>query len=142
MGVIVLEKGDICQQTTEAIVNAANTELQHGGGVAGAIVRAGGERIQEESNRIAPIPLGEAASEESVRQSIVSSFKRATALGVKSLAFPAIGAGIARFPLEQCAELSLTIARDYASTFDKITFVLYNEAAWRAFTAAYRRLIG
>ena len=164
MGSIFLEKGDICQQETEAIVNAANNELLHGGGVAGAIVKAGGNIIQEESNKIAPILLGEAAvtsggklkakyvihaasmklgenaSEENVRKSILNSFKRAEELGIKTIAFPAIGAGIAQFPLDRCARISLEIAKEYADKFDKIVFVLYNDKAYEAFNRAYQGL--
>jgi len=59
---IVIKQGDITQESTDAIVNAANTELMLGAGVAGAIRRAGGPEIQEECSRIGPIPLGEAAT--------------------------------------------------------------------------------
>ena len=165
MGTIFLKKGDICQQQTEAIVNAANNELFHGGGVAGAIIKAGGSIIQKESNRIAPIPLGEAAvtsagklkanyvihaasmrlgeaaSEENVRNSIINSFKRAEELDVKTIAFPAIGAGVARFPLDKCAKISLEVAGEYIKKFEKIIFVLYNDEAFKAFESTYKKLI-
>jgi len=164
MGNILLKKGDITEQQTEAIVNAANNELLHGGGVAGAIVRAGGKIIQKESSKIAPILLGEAAvtsggklkakyvihaasmklgetaSEENVRNSIRNSFIRAEELGIKTIALPAIGAGIARFPLDKCARISLELAREYSDKFEKIVFVLYSQEAFKAFELVYRHL--
>lgn len=165
MGKILLEKGDICLQPTEAIVNAANDDLLHGGGVAEAIVKAGGKIIQEESNKIAPIPLGEAAVtsggklkakyvihaasmklgelaiEENVRKSIINSFKRAEEMGVQSIAFPAVGAGIAQFSLDKCAKISLEIALVNIDKFEKIVFVLFNDEALRIFDSTYNLLI-
>jgi O-acetyl-ADP-ribose deacetylase (regulator of RNase III) len=165
MGTIQIIQGDITEQVVDVIVNAANVELVHGGGVAGAIVRAGGETIQEESNHLAPIPLGEAAvthagklkcryiihaasmrlgglaNEASVWQAIASSFKRAEELGLRSIAFPAIGAGIAGFPMPRCAELSIAIAREHLDRFDRIIFVLSNPAALQIFQSAYERII-
>jgi len=160
MGEILIKQGDITQEQTEAIVNAANNELLHGGGVAGAIVKAGGKKIQEESKKIAPILLGEAAvtsggklktkyvihaasmklgenaTRENVESSIKNSFKRAKELGLRSISFPAVGAGIARFPMEQCAKISIAIARENIDSFDKIVFVLYNEQAYKIFIEA------
>lgn len=165
MGTIQIIQGDITEQAVEAIVNAANIELLHGGGVAGAIIRAGGDSIQGESNHLAPIPLGEAAvtragklkcryvihaasmrlggqaTESSVRQAIANSFKRAEELGIRSIAFPAIGAGIAGFPMPRCAEISLSIAKEHRGRFDRIIFVLFNDAAFQLFQLSYNRII-
>ena len=165
MGRILLQKGDICGVKAEAIVNAANNDLLHGGGVAAAIVKAGGEIIQKQSNKIGPISLGQAAvtrggklkakyvihaasmklgelaSEENVKKAIINSFKRAEELGLKTIAFPAIGAGIARLPIEKCAEISLSIAKQHAEKFDNIFFVLYNDQDLKVFNTAYKRII-
>ncbi len=106
----------------EAIVNAANTHLAHGGGLAGAIVRRGGRSIQEESNRVAPVPVGGAAvtgagslparwvihavgprwgegeEESKLRSAVSSSLDRAAELGARSVALPAISTGIFGYP--------------------------------------------
>jgi len=165
MSEIILKQGDITNEEVDAIVNAANNELLHGGGVAGAIVEKGGQIIQEECNKIAPIPLGEAAmtkagklkakyvihaasmelgaraEEVNVRASIENSFKRAVEAGVKSIAFPAIGAGIAQFPMSKCAEISLELAKKYSDKLEKIVFVLYNDEAFKIFNVVYKRII-
>ncbi len=164
MGKIEIIQGDICEQRVDAIVNAANTDLLHGGGVAGAIADKGGSIIQDESNAIAPISLGEAAvtsggkldakyvihaasmrlgdtaTEESVTNSIINSFKRAEELEVKSVAFPAIGTGVARFPVEKCARISIQIANNLLDTFDSIRFVLFNEKVFSIFVAEYNKI--
>ena len=161
MAEIILKQGDITEEQADAIVNAANSDLLHGGGVAGAIVAKGGKKIQEESNKIAPIPLGEAAvttagklkakyvihaasmrmgeraEEVNVRASIENSFKRAVEAGLKSIAFPAVGAGIAQFPIRRCAEISLELAKKYSDKLEKIIFVLYNNEAYKIFKHLY-----
>ena len=165
MGEIIIKQGDIIDERTEAIVNAANNELLYGGGVAGAIIEKGGQSIQEESSKIAPIPLGEAAvtkagklkakyiihaasmelgekaEKENVRSAIENSFKRAVEGNFKSIAFPAVGAGIAGFPMHQCAEISLEIAKKYSNKLEKIVFVLYNNEAFNTFNQVYKRII-
>lgn len=159
MGKIEIIQGNICEQRVDAIVNAANTDLLHGGGVAEAIVDKGGSIIQEESNSIAPIALGEAAvtsagkldakyiihaasmrlgdtaTEESAKNSIFNSFKRAEELEVKSIAFPAVAAGVARLPVEKCAQISIQLAKDFSDKFDTIRFVLLNEKVFSTFVA-------
>ncbi|MDD5040412.1 MAG: macro domain-containing protein [Patescibacteria group bacterium] len=163
MGNVIIEQGNILDQHVDAIVNAANTELLHGGGVAGAIVEAGGPVIQEESNAIGPIPLGEAAvtsagklkaryiihaasmrlgedaEEKNVRSAIENSFIRAHELGLQSIAFPAVGAGIARLPMNVCAQISIELAQRFASSFKTITFVLKSDEAYHAFFQEYQR---
>lgn len=160
MGKILIERGDITEQVTDAIVNAANNELLHGGGVAGAIVAKAGSVIQDESNAIGPITLGEAAvtsggklkarfvihaasmrlgefaNEEFVRSAIENSFKRAVELELKTIAFPAVGAGVARFPIDKCAAISIEFAQQYQKHFEKIVFVLSNDEAYTAFEKA------
>ncbi len=121
--------GDITEEETEAIVNAANSLLKHGGGVAGAIVRRGGRIIQEESDRIikerGPIPVGKAVhtsagklksryvihtvgpvwgegeEERKLRSAVSSSLKLADDLQVRTVALPAISTGIFGYPKEE-----------------------------------------
>ncbi len=120
-------QGDITEQHADALVNAANTDLKMGGGVAGALREAAGEDIQREANRKSPIGLGEAvetgaydldatyvihaatmelgggADESTIRNSTRSALARADDLGCESLVMPALGCGIAGVPLEQGA---------------------------------------
>jgi len=140
--VIRLVHGDITEERVDAIVNAANSHLAHGGGVAAAIVRKGGAVIQRESEewvrRHGPVPTGGAAitsagalpcravihavgpiwrggsegEEELLRSAARSSFALAAERGFTSLALPAISAGIFGFPAERCAEILLTTARE------------------------------
>jgi O-acetyl-ADP-ribose deacetylase (regulator of RNase III) len=123
--------GDIIRQQVDAIVNAANTDLQLGAGVAGAIRRAGGPSIQKECDRIGPIALGEAAitgggnlpaawvihaagmqlgrnvSRESCAAATRASLDRAVEKGIRSVAFPAIGTGFGGLGMADCARVML-----------------------------------
>jgi len=137
---LTLRQGDITQEPVDAIVNAANEQLQHGGGVAGAIVRAGGEVIQQESNRIGHVPTGSAAvtgagrlparyvihavgpvwsrytPEEADRllaSAVSNSLRRADELGVATIAFPAISSGIYGFPKDRCAKVMMEAIEGY-----------------------------
>ena len=162
-GRIELTIGDITEADVDAIVNAANNELQLGGGVAGAIRRKGGPSIQEECDRIGPIPLGEAAvtgagwlkakyvihaasmslGQPTTAEDLVASTRnallRADEHSLHTIAFPAIGTGIAGFPLDKCAELMISVVRQHAASaetsLEKVTFVLYDQAAYDAFAA-------
>jgi O-acetyl-ADP-ribose deacetylase len=124
-----LVKGDLTEAPVDAIVNAANSHLQHGGGVAGAIVRKGGVSIQEESNRVGYVPVGRSAittagrlpakhvihtvgprwgegdEEAKLRSAIRGTLLIASEHGFTSLAMPAISAGIFGFPKERCARI-------------------------------------
>lgn len=159
-GRIVLCEGDITQEEVDAVVNAANSELRLGAGVAGAIRARGGPSIQEECDRIGPIGVGEAAvtgagalparfvihaasmppggqaSEESVRASMRASLECARERGCRSIAVPAIGAGIAGFPLQRCAEILLEEAHRHLegeTSLEEVRFVLFGEPALRVF---------
>ena len=131
MNKIELVKGDITQQEMDAIVNAANTHLIMGGGVAGAIRRVGGEEINDEAIKKGPISLGEAeitkagrlkakyvihaasmhpggvATAKSIAESIKNSLLLAEEYKLKTIAFPAVGCGIAGFPIEKGAQIIL-----------------------------------
>lgn len=164
---IVLMQGDLIEMDTEAIVNAANNDLQHGGGVAGAIRRKGGAVIQEESDAIGSIPVGTAAitsggklkaryvihaasmelggrtDAKALRGSTAHSLRIANENGIKTIAFPAVGTGIAHFPMEQCAEIMLREVVDHlkrGSSLEKVYFVLFDAPALKTFENVWRRV--
>jgi O-acetyl-ADP-ribose deacetylase len=161
---ITLRQGDLTDAGVDAIVNAANNDLQLGAGVAGAIRSKGGSEIQRECDLIGSIPLGEAAitgggrlkaryvihaasmqlggrtTEENLRASTRNSLARARAHGLKSIAFPAIGTGIAGFPIARCAEVMLGEVRTHLSeqtSLERVEFVLFDRAALDAFERAF-----
>lgn len=163
---IALVKGDITTLAVDAIVNAANKHLQHGGGVALAIVRRGGQGIQEESDRLAPIETGQAVittggklpakwvihtagpvwgegdEETKLRNAIANSLKLADERGLHSIAFPAVSAGIYRFPLDRCAEILIESARAHvrgATGIRRVIFCLFDDRSYRAFETAMSR---
>jgi O-acetyl-ADP-ribose deacetylase (regulator of RNase III) len=165
---ITITKGDIVAQDTDAIVNAANTDLQLGSGVAGAIRRADDGTIQRECNRIGRIRLGEAAitsggatgipwvihaagmhlggaaSADSVRSAIRNSLMRAGERELRSVSFPAIGAGVGGLSLDACARISLEEARNHLAgetTLREIRFVLFTDEAYDAFLNTYERVL-
>jgi O-acetyl-ADP-ribose deacetylase (regulator of RNase III) len=159
-GRVVLVEGDITAQTVDAIVNAANTRLVLGSGVAGAIREKGGPTIQAECDAIGGVPLGGAAvtgagrlraryvihaaamepggsaSEASVRAAVRRSFELADELGCRTLALPAIGAGVGGFAVQHCAEVLLEEARAHLrgpTRLDEIRCVLFGEPTYRVF---------
>ncbi len=164
---IVTRQGDLTESGCEAIVNAANTDLILGAGVAGAIRTRGGPQIQTECDQIGPIALGEAAittggnlrtryvihaagmhlggraTERSLRDATRNSLKRATEKGITSVAFPAIGTGVAGFPIKRCAEVMLEEIRDYLekqSLPERVEMVLFDQAALTAFEQALKAM--
>jgi len=159
-GKVTLRQGDLTEASTDAIVNAANNDLQLGAGVAGAIRRKGGPTIQEECDRIGPVPLGEAAitgagqlrakyvihaasmrlggrtTEENLRASTRNSLLRAKEKGLRSVAFPAVGTGIAGFALDQCAQVMLSEVAAHLggpTSVERVEFVLFDDAALQVF---------
>ena len=166
-GKILLIKGDLTEQDTDAIVNAANNDLQLGGGVAGAIRRKGGDMIQEQCNAIGSIPVGGAAitsggnlkaryvihaasmqlggqtTPHALRSSTAHSLRIAAQKSLKTIAFPAVGTGIAGFPMEECAEIMLAEAADHlkrGTSLEEIYFVLFDDAALKTFEQVWRQL--
>jgi O-acetyl-ADP-ribose deacetylase len=160
-------KADITGMAVDAIVNAANTDLMLGAGVAGAIRRQGGPRIAEECERIGPIPLGEAAvttagslkafyvihaasmrlggktTADSLRQSTHNALQRAEEKAFKSVAFPAIGTGVAGFPIQECARIMIGEVLHHLerrTSLEKIYFVLYDDASFKVFEDTYQQL--
>jgi O-acetyl-ADP-ribose deacetylase len=159
-------QGDLTRQDVDAIVNAANNDLELGGGVAGAIARAGGPAIQAECHTIGPIEVGEAAitsggnlqaryvihaasmqlggrtSAENLRRSTRRSLEIANEKGLRSIAFPAVGTGIARFPLDECARIMVEeVARHAKGTtsVSEVRFVLFGDDAEKAFREEAQR---
>jgi O-acetyl-ADP-ribose deacetylase len=164
---IVIQPGDLTEMETDAIVNAANNDLLLGGGVAGTIRRKGGDEIQRECNEIGSIPIGYAAittggrlkakhvihaasmqlgrntTAEALRHSTEHSLRIAGERGLKTIAFPAIGTGVAGFPMKECAEIMLREAvrhLETGSSLEKIYFVLFDDEATEAFEGVFRRM--
>jgi O-acetyl-ADP-ribose deacetylase (regulator of RNase III) len=154
---------DITTLEVDAIANAANTMLQHGGGVAGAISRAGGPEVQQHSDRRAPIGLGEAVETTAgemparwvihaatmelggptdagiIRRATAATLARADELGARSLALVAFGTGVGGFPLEEAARIEVEEVRrhlDEGSRLERVAFAVRGDAARRAFEAA------
>lgn len=157
---IHLIKGDITTLKIDAIVNAANSRLQHGGGVAGAIVRKGGWIIQEESDRIGYVPVGNAAvtgagelpckyvihavgprmgegdEERKLADATTSALERAEELRLESVALPAISTGIFGFPMDRCAVVMVGAVRAFrprARSLRSVTFCLFDHQAYEIF---------
>ncbi len=164
---IHFSQGDITEMDVDAIVNAANNDLILGGGVAGAIRRKGGARVADECEHIGKIPLGEAAvttggnlkahyvihaasmilgwptAADSLRASTRNSLLRAEEKGLKSIAFPAVGTGIAGFPIDQCAQIMIAEVLGYLKSgtcLENIYFVLYDDGALKVFQDTYQQL--
>ncbi len=160
---IKLRQGDLTDADVDAIVNAANNDLMLGGGVAGAIRIKGGPRIQQECDNIGTIPLGEAAitgagrlrarhvihaasmrlgestSEANLRAATRNSLMRANENSLRTIAFPAIGTGIAGFPIERCAQVMLEEVREHLSgksTLERVEFVLFDRQSLEIFERA------
>jgi O-acetyl-ADP-ribose deacetylase (regulator of RNase III) len=157
---IEVYRGDITRLELDALVNAANNQLWMGGGVAGALKRAGGKEIEGEAVKKGPIPIGEAiitgagklkakyiihaavmgqdlkTDAEKIRRATRNSLLRAEEIGIKNIAFPALGTGVGGFPLDECARIMIDEVRQYLATkaeLERVVFALYNETAYQAF---------
>ena len=166
--IIELLQEDITDQNTEAIVNAANSALQLGGGVAGAIRGRGGPEIQEECNKIKGIPVGGAVittggnlvaryvihavgpihgdhhEDEKLKDATLNSLKLADKNHLKSIAFPAISTGIFGFPKDQCATIMLSTTIAYLegpTKIEQVIFCLYDNETLKIFENTLQSLI-
>ena len=162
---ILIIAEDLVEQHVDAIVNAANNELLLGGGVAGAIRRKGGPSIQDECTARGPVAVGEAAitgaghlharyvihaasmslggrtTAGSLTSAMDATFRIARGVEVKTIAIPAVGTGVAGFPLDECARIMagcMIRAMDDGWKPDEVRFVLYDDDALRAFETPFR----
>jgi O-acetyl-ADP-ribose deacetylase (regulator of RNase III) len=157
---ITIVRGDISTVEADALVNAANNHLWMGAGVAGALKRAGGQKIEDEAVKKGPIPVGEAVEttagalnatyvihaavmgqdlrtdETMIRRATRSSLQLAEKLGLHSIAFPALGTGVGGFPLDQCARVMVEEARTHTGALS-VLFVLYTEESYETFKKTY-----
>jgi len=156
-----VRQADVTKLELDAITNAANTELRHGGGVAAAISRAGGPAVQRESNEKAPIGLGEAVettagkmparyvihaatmelggptSAEIIACATRSTLRLADELGCCSLALVAFGTGVGGFPLGEAARLMVDAVRQHRPrSLERVVFAVHGDAAEQAFRSA------
>jgi O-acetyl-ADP-ribose deacetylase (regulator of RNase III) len=160
---IEVVQGDITDQEVDAIVNAANNNLWMGTGVAGAIVRHGGAGIEAEAIAQGPIQIGAAVitgggtlpanhvihaaamgqdlatDGQKIHDATISALELAEANNLESIAFPAIGTGVGRFPANECARIMIAAARERATAENAVPlvrFVLFDEPGYQAFRDA------
>ncbi len=164
-----LVQGDITHEETDGIVNAANSGLRGGGGVDGAIHRAGGPAILEECRKIGGCPTGQAVITTGGRlkarhvihtvgpvyrdgqhgepELLASAYRNSLALarehGLKSVAFPSISTGIYGYPVSEAARIALGVVQECSKDpgfLELIRFVLFDEVTFRAYQAARMEL--
>ena len=166
MAAIEVLEADITALEVDAVANAANTELRHGGGVAAAIAAAAGPELQRESRERAPIGLGEAVettagnmparwvihaatmelggptSAEVIRRATASTLRRAEELGARSLALVAFGTGVGAFPVDEAARIEVEEVRRHleaGSRLEQVVFAVRGTEAREAFERAVDR---
>src|SRR5262245_24894425 len=165
---LAIERGDITDAEVDAVVNAANSELLMGAGVAGAMKRKGGVVIEEEALRQGPIEVGDSVltvagnlpamhvihavtmgkdlktDAEKIAAATRSSLALAEKHKLESIAFPALGSGIGGVPPNQSAEAILSTVVQHVtkgnSSLQRVIFVLYQDEAFKAFTDTLKRL--
>jgi O-acetyl-ADP-ribose deacetylase (regulator of RNase III) len=167
--ILRLVQGDITERDVDAIVNAANSHLQHGGGVAGAIVRKGGNIIQQESDRIGFTPvgtavitgagrlpskyvihavgprMGEGDEDNKLKNAVRSTLVLANEKSLKSISLPAISSGIFGFPKDRCARILVGEAASFLKehigcSLDVVEFCIYDEVTLGHFTKEFGKL--
>ena len=157
---IKLVQGDITELDTDVIVNAANAQLILGGGVAGAIRRKGGPRIQEECNKIGGTfvggavittggylkakhvihavgpRMGEGSEDDKLKNAVINSLKLMDDHMLKSIAFPAISTGIFGYPIERCSKVMISASKEYLNgktQINEVVFCLYSNSDYDVF---------
>ena len=163
--IIRLVKGDITERNVDVIVNAANSYLKHGAGVAGAIVRKGGSVIQQESDKIGYVEVGSAVittsgklpcsavihaigprmgqgnEDKKLRKAVQSSLKLAADKGFKSISMPAISSGIFGFPKDRCAKILLDESKSFLISNDIsieiVEFCIFDDETLRYFKTEF-----
>ncbi len=167
---LALVLGDITKEETDAIVNAANSGLKGGGGVDGAIHRAGGPSIMEECRKIGYCPTGQAVvttggnlkanhiihtvgpvykggtkgEANLLKSAYLESLKQAVKKDAKSVSFPAISAGIYGYPLNEAAHIAIKTTIDYLKEnkgIELVRFVLFDEKIYNIFSEELRKLV-
>jgi O-acetyl-ADP-ribose deacetylase (regulator of RNase III) len=168
---VQIVEGDITKQQVDAIVNAANTSLLGGGGVDGAIHRAAGRELLEETRKIGGCPTGEARLSKGYRlpakyvihtvgpvwagghkdednllaNCYRNSFKAAKDLKIKSVAFPSISTGAYGFPLERATEIAMKETKKFLETdrmLTKVVFVCFGEKALKTYKDIAKKVFG
>lgn len=162
---IKLKQGDITELDTDVVVNAANAQLIMGGGVAGAIRRKGGPAIQEECNKIGGTfvggavittggnlkakhvihavgpRMGEGGEDEKLKNATLNSLKLMDEFKLKTIAFPAISTGIFGYPIDRCAKMMMSTAKEYLSRdtqIEEVIFCLYTSSDFDVFEKALK----
>ena len=157
-------QGDICDRSVEAVVNAANNQLWMGAGVAGAIKRRGGPEIEREAVAKGPIPVGDAVATDAgaleakhvihaavmgadlatdariIARVTRSALRLADELGLRSIAFPALGTGVGGFDLRECAQIMREAVLEHIAGGTELTlveFVLFGEQAYKEFREVF-----
>ena len=167
--ILRLIQGDLTHRDVDAIVNAANSHLKHGGGVAGAIVRKGGQTIQDESDRIGFVPVGHAAitsagrlpakfvihavgphmgegdEDNKLKSAVKSSLQLASEKKFSSISFPAISSGIFGFPKDRCAKILVDEALNFlkthpGSSLKEVEFCVYDDETLAHFRREFENL--
>jgi O-acetyl-ADP-ribose deacetylase (regulator of RNase III) len=163
MAEIEVRQTDVTKLEVDAIANAANTHLKHGGGVAAAIVRAGGHVIQDESDSKSPIRLGAAVettagdlparwvihaatmelggptSAQAIADATRNTLRKADELGARSLGLVAFGTGVGRFPVDEAARIEVEELRAHlvgGSKLERVVFAVFGEEVHEAFERA------
>lgn len=168
---IEILKGDITKQEVDAIVNAANTSLLGGGGVDGAIHRAAGPELLEETKKIGGCPTGEARvtrgyllpakwvihtvgpiwkgggsnEDHLLANCYKNSLRAAKDLGVKTIAFPSISTGAYRFPLKRATQIAMKETKSFLEsdeTLSKVLFVCFGDEVYQTYREVFREVFG
>lgn len=166
--VLELTEGDITDLQVDAVVNAANTALQRGGGVAGAIRRRGGPKIQEECDGIGLIGVGDAVmttggnlkakrvihavgprrgeehEDEKLKDAALNSLILADKYNLETIAFPAISTGVFGFPKDRCATIMLSTTVAYLegpTKLKKVIYCLYDRETFDVFKDTLQHLM-